>query len=161
MGMVSKQMLMRTPSTPLLPGICTYSFHCMDHSPRNLQACSSPPVRLCAMLPCFQGLLWLFQPDPCIVYNLFLIYQSLASLISPQIASSSLYLPHSFMGFHTWKWVLMDWDLRCRPWKWDLYDELCSTANGIIGALCHWKSSRHICFHTKEMIRCAACCSAL
>lgn len=96
------------------------------------------------MLPCFQGLLWLFQPDPCIVYNLFLIYQSLASLISPQIASSSLYLPHSFMGFHTWKWVLMDWDLRCRPWKWDLPDELCSTANGIIGALCHWKSSRHI-----------------
>lgn len=114
MGMVSRQMLMRTPSTPLLPGICTYSFHCIDYSPRNLRACSSPPVSPCAMLPCFQGLLWLFRPDPCIVYSLFLIYQSLESLMSPKNPPSSL----------------------C--------DELCSTATGIIGALCNWRSSMHI-----------------
>lgn len=97
-------------------------------TPRNLRVCSSPPVSLCAMLPCFQGLLWLFQPDPHIVYNLFLIYQSLESLMSPQNAPSSLYLPHSLMGCHTWKWDLMVWDLMCNPWKWGLSSNVMSFA---------------------------------
>ena len=100
-----QQMLMTAPSTLLLPGLCTHSFHCIDDSPRSPQACSFPS---CKSLPHVAS----FPRPPLAapassMHSLQFLCQLLEGRMSPNNVPSSLYLPHSFTG----------WE---QPWGWDL-----------------------------------------